>query len=136
MGEGRRAEWLNDLEVVGGTPTTEGRLYFVSRTVDTRISSLRMRRRDDLLLPWQQEVAFEVNISRGLEELLADDACRALLRHIVTHGERARVVVFVHEDIDRAALALTKYSGMLAAAMVEGRSLRHVSGRPPRGVVS
>lgn len=137
--------WQDIMEITidGGGVAAAGRLDWLCGLVDRRLMSL-----DDLaasregwgrpLLPpaWTQMPAFEVHIESGLEAVLADPECRLNLRHIVMNGERARLVVFLHEPLTEVSRLLAMSSGFLAASLIEGRALRHMSPRPAEVVMN
>lgn len=117
---------MNRLEVDGRTPAAFGRLGYVHGLMRRRVLSLLDRESVDVPA-WRQAPAFEVHVTGGLQQLLADPDCALTLRHVADVGEATGVVVFFHEPRDAVARMLLMAQGRLGAAFVAGRSLRHVS---------
>ncbi len=120
---------ITSAEINGETPAAYGRLMDVVEIVDRRLAALSNTSaesgRDDLLPPaWRQAPAYEVHVSTGLHELLADEECRSALLRIVKHGQQAHLVVFLHGVVEEVAQELAVVSGRLAAELVTGRALR------------
>lgn len=116
---------MNSMEVRWG-PAAPERMTYVNNLAIRRLAAAAAQ--GGVLPPeWTRGPAFELHIMSGLAELLADTECRMALRHIVACGERARIVVWLHGPLEQATAALAACSTGLAAALVEGRSLRHVS---------
>lgn len=126
----RHSDTVNSLEIKSTTANTFGRLAHVASIIDARLEALDA---DDqgpnagLLQPlWRAGPAFELHITSGLADLIADDECRKTLRHIVALGESARVVTWVYEPLEDVSEALSP-DGFLSAELMVGRALRHSS---------
>lgn len=128
--------WARRNDAEHGEMAAAGRIDWARNLVDRRTEALaelrqqQMRIGGDLMVPpWKQGPAFEVHIRSGLADLLAVEECRRNLRRIVAAGVATHVVVFLWEPLNEVAAVLTKWSGFLAAELVVGHALRHISKR-------
>lgn len=119
---------LTRIDIRGHNTTTCGRIEYVHDLTDNRLAA-----GESITLPeWKQAPAFELHIINGVADVVAHYECLMMLRHVVANGEAAHVVVIVHEPVEVASAALAAVSGRMAAELVAGKALRHISagGRP------
>lgn len=134
MSEDDREQFISPLEIHGAAINAGFRLEWLRGLVDRHLASLSTMTPGSpggQLVPpvWKSRPAFEVHICSGIREILADPECRMTLRHIVAQGVAANVVVFLAEPVEVCSAELAGASGRLAAELVAGHALRHMSSR-------